>query len=156
MDCVGHALAQAGTSPLFAVIAECALKSATVVRALVDHSKGQETTQYPQHCTIRLDKHEPTSCAQSAGRTRFKTPALAQCYRHRKGKPAEGSFVSRLEAGNFGLLQKKNMPQVDAPKVGVVVREPAQHQSVFRTSFHSLHQLRSFTSDAYRSVVRRQ
>jgi len=96
------------------VIAECALKSATVVRALVDHSKRtRDDTISATIAHIRLDKHRTHFRAHNrAGRTRFKTPGIgAMLTDIGKENPAEGIFRIRgLRPGNFGLLQKKNMP----------------------------------------------
>jgi hypothetical protein len=51
-----------------------------------------------------------------------------------KKKPTEGIFrIRHLWTGDLGLFQKHNVPPGGSTQsLGVVVREPAQHQPVFR------------------------
>src|SRR5260370_37980889 len=109
--CLG---ARRNQSRFLPVIEECALKSATVLRALVNHSKRtRDDTISATIAHIRLDKHgTPFRAHNRAGRTRFKAPGIgAMLTDIGKENPAEGIFRIRgLRPGNFALLQKKNMP----------------------------------------------
>src|ERR1700722_18817444 len=134
----GASLGTSRNQPRFLpVIAEGALKSAAVFRTLINHSeRTRDHTVSTAVTHIRLDKHRSHFGAYDrAGGTRFQTSSIGAMFTDiGKKNPTERVFcIGHLRTGNFGLFQKHKLPPGGSTQgFSVVVREPAQHQPVFR------------------------
>src|ERR1700752_4690709 len=144
MDCVGHALALAGTSPAFCRSSQNVhLKARPSSGRLSITPNGQETTQYPQPLHISgCTKTEPTSVRtiEPVGQA-SRHPALAQCLQtSERNCQRNGSLIpASCEPICCFCSKKSTCRQVEAPKACVLSYESPDHEKPSSgTSFHSL------------------